>query len=691
MIKWTAIIFFVLLSKMIFSQQKTDVIQQRIEFIAEELEVEDISLEDVFNNLSFYYDNPLNLNTASKDELEQLLLLSDFQINDLLLHIESYGKLISIYELQSLKYWDLSTIQNVMPFVKVDDQLDNLQLSFSEFLKEGKFEMYLRWIRGIEQKKGYDDISDEEKLESNSYYWGSPDRIYSRLRFHYRTNVSVGVTMEKDAGEQFFGKTQPNGFDFYSAHAFYKGGKFLRKIAIGDYQMQVGQGIAFWTGYAFGKTADAVAVKKNARGLRQYTSVDETRFLRGAGIELGWKNFSLTTWASHKGVDGSIQVFDTLAGDEGRLASSINLTGFHRTNSEIERENSVMETIFGANAKYETRNLQVGLSAIQQSYDTPLERDFRNYNQFEFQGKELTNLSLDYSYVFKNINFFGEVARSSSSGSFATVLGAILAVDSRASMSIVYRNYPKDYHTFYAEGFGESSRPINEEGLFIGTKFNFSETWSFNAYGDIFKFPWLAFRVDAPSAGHEFLGQLTYKPSRKLEVYGRVREQMRQQNSREYEGNLRPIEDVVQRNFRINLNYKISDAFRWKSRVEYVTVDRQSIGSQNGIVLIQDLLYKPKNFPVDIAFRYAIFDTDGFDARIYAYESNIQNVFSIPAYFNDGSRAYILLRYTFLRRFDLWVRYAAFHYSNENGLGQGAEYVDGNTRSEISMQLRIKL
>jgi hypothetical protein len=690
MIKWIGIITFVLLSKTLLGQQKTAVIQQRIEFIAEELEVEDISLEDLFNSLSYYYDHPLNLNSASKEELEQLLLLSDFQINDLLLHIERHGKLISIYELQSLKYWDLTTIQNVLPFVKVDDQLDKLQLSFKEFLKEGKFEMYLRWIRGIEQKKGYEDVSDQEKLESNSYYWGSPDRLYSRIRFHYRTNISVGVTMEKDAGEQFFGDKQPNGFDFYSAHAFYKGGKFVRKIAVGDYQMQVGQGIAFWTGYAFGKTADAVSVKKNARGLRQYTSVDETRFLRGAGVELGWKNLSLTTWASHKGVDGSIQVIDTLTGDDARLASSINLTGFHRTNSEIERKNSVMETIFGANAKYETRNLQVGLSAIQQSYDTPLERDFRNYNQFEFRGEELTNLSLDYSYVFKNMNFFGEVARSSSSGSFATVLGAIMAVDSRASVSVVYRNYPKDYHTFYAQGFGESSRPINEEGLFIGTVFNFNESWRFNAYGDIFKFPWLAFRVDAPSEGHEFLGQLTYKPSRKLEVYGRMREQMRQQNSREYEGNLRPIEDVVQRNYRINLNYKISDAFRWKSRVEYVTVDRQSVGRQDGIVLIQDLLYKPKNFPVDIAFRYAIFNTDSFDSRIYAFESNIQNVFSIPAYFNDGSRAYILLRYTFLRRFDLWVRYAAFHYSNENGLGQGAEYIDGNTRSEIAMQLRIR-
>ncbi|HAW80696.1 MAG TPA: hypothetical protein DCX27_13870 [Balneola sp.] len=103
------------------------------------------------------------------------------------------------------------------------------------------------------------------------------------------------------------------------------------------------------------------------------------------------------------------------------------------------------------------------------------------------------------------------------------------------------------------------------------------------------------------------------------------------------------------------------------------------------------MLYRPKKLPFDIALRYAIFDTDGFDARLYAYEYNLQNVFSIPAYFNDGSRAYIMLHWEFLKVCDLWVRYAAFQFANEESLGQGAEFIDGSSRSEFSMQLRIKI
>ena len=60
------------------------------------------------------------------------------------------------------------------------------------------------------------------------------------------------------------------GFDFYSAHAFYKGGKYLRSVALGDYQIQIGQGLNFWSGYAFGKSADVTNVKKSANS---YSSV----------------------------------------------------------------------------------------------------------------------------------------------------------------------------------------------------------------------------------------------------------------------------------------------------------------------------------------------------------------------------------------------------------------------------------
>lgn len=178
-------------------QSRSELIQQRIEFISEQLESEEIDLTNVIEQLNYYFDRPINLNNATAEELKSLELLTDIQINDLLLHIKQTGKLISIYELQSLKYWDLQTIQLVRPFVQVDDKLDQLHVSLKEALKFGKFEVFLRYQTVPEPKSGYDKVPDSVKLLSNKYYYGNADRYYTRLRYSYRTNLSVGITAEK--------------------------------------------------------------------------------------------------------------------------------------------------------------------------------------------------------------------------------------------------------------------------------------------------------------------------------------------------------------------------------------------------------------------------------------------------------------------------------------------------------------
>ena len=676
----------------LYSQEKKEVIQTRIEFISEQLEAESVDLTDVIAQLSYYYDRPLNLNSANVEELQSLSLLTDIQINDLMLHRKLFGKLISIYELQSLTYWDMETIMNVLPFVKVDDKLDQLHVSLKEMFKYGKFEAYFRYQRILEDKAGYEDVPDSILEESNSFYYGNPDRYYSRLRFSYRTNLSFGITAEKDPGEEFFrGSQAKTGFDFYSAHAFYKGGKYLKAIALGDYQIQIGQGLNLWSGYAFGKTADVTNVKRSANPIRPYTSVDETRFLRGAAVDLGYKDFSFTLFGSYKSVDATlVEATDTLELEDVTV-SSVNLSGLHRTNSEIARKDALNEIIYGGNLRYEKNQLTLGVAGVYQGYDRLFARDTLPYNQFDFRGRGTVGISADYSYVFRNFSFFGELSHTTHSGGFANIHGVLFSLDRYVSMSLIYRDYNRDYQTFYNAGFAEGSRTQNEKGIYAGLKTNLSRSFFINSYVDIFKFPWLRYQVDAPSEGHEIMIQPTYKPSRSLEIYARFREQLRQKNSRETDGTITPIEDVLQRNYRINFNYKVSDAVRLKSRIEYVTVDRPSVGQEDGIIFTQDILFKPKSFPLDVSLRYALFDTDSYDTRIYTYENNALYVFSVPAYFYRGSRAYVLVRYTFLRRFDLWVRYAQNIYINRTVQGSGAEEILGNTRSELTVQLRIKL
>jgi hypothetical protein len=689
--KYLILISFLVIGAVVFGQSKNEIIQQRIEFIAQDLEEEELSLEDLFDVLNNYYDNPLNLNTATKEELQELLLLNDFQINALLTRRDEIGSFNTIYEIQEIEYWDIPTLENILPFVLVSKVEEKKKGNLQKYLKEGKVEAYFRYQRNIEEKSGYADVTDEEKEESSKYYWGDPNKLYSRIRYTHQTDLSIGVTMEKDPGEQLFGDKSPNGFDFYSAHAYYSGSKFMRKAVIGDYQVQFGQGLAMWTGYGFSKTADATSARKNAKGLKPYSSTDETRFMRGAGVELGIKNFSLTTWASYKGVDGSVEMLDTLDSEEARMASSINMSGYHRTTSELERKNSLMEMVYGANVKYESRSFQIGVTAVQQAYDAYYERADRLVNKYQFAGKELTNLSADYSYIYRSLSIYGEVAQSRGSNAVAILQGATVAMGRRASITALYRNYPKDYHTFYAQGFGDGSNTNNESGIYLGGSFKLNKAWSLNSYVDFFKSPWLKFRVDSPSEGQEVLAQLKYRPSTRFETYLRVREKNKMINVSEYTGNIRPIENYKQRKYQVGLTVDLGSGWKWRSRIDYVTDQRISSGKQEGFALTQDLLYRSKKFPVEVSMRYAIFNTDSYDTRVYAYEYNLENVFSIPAYFNKGSRAYLMLRYTFFNETcDLWVRYAAFVYNQEETLSSGSEEITGNVKSEVGVQLRVR-
>ncbi|RFC55060.1 helix-hairpin-helix domain-containing protein [Brumimicrobium aurantiacum] len=689
--KYLLLFSFLIFALLGLSQSKNEVIQQRIEFIAQDLDAEEVSLEDIFDVLNAYYDNPLNLNIATKEDLQEIMLLNDFQINALLAKRDEVGAFSTLFELKDIEYWDLLTLDNIIPFVRVSKVEEKKQGNLKKYLAEGNVEAYFRYQRVLEDKVGYSDVSPEEKEESSKYYWGDPNKLYSRIRYTHKNDFSIGVTMEKDPGEQLFGDKSPNGFDFYSAHAYYSGNKFVRKAVIGDYQVQIGQGLAMWTGYGFSKTADATSAKKNARGLKPYASTDETRFMRGAGVELGVGDFSLTTWGSYKGVDGSLEMLDTLDSEEARLASSINLSGYHRTSSEIDRKNSLMEMIYGANVKYERRNFQIGVSAIQQAYDAFYQRSDNLMNKYQFAGKELTSLSADYSFIVRNLSVYGEVAQSRSSNAIAVLQGLTMALGRKASLTALYRNYPKDYHTFYAQGFGDGSNTNNESGLYLGGSFKLNRQWRLNTYVDFFKSPWLKYRVDAPSDGHEVLSQLTYRPSSKFETYIRVREKDKMINVSEFEGNIRPVERYKQRKYQLGLTADLGSGWKWRSRIDYVTDQRDSEGKQDGFALTQDLLYRSKQFPIELTLRYAIFNTDSYDTRVYSYEYNLENVFSIPAYFNKGSRTYVMLRYTFWNETcDLWLRYAAFVYNQEDVLSSGSEEIEGNVKSEVGVQLRVR-
>jgi hypothetical protein len=683
------IFFFPFIS---FAQQKDEPVndqdlQQKIENIAENT-TEDVDVNTLLDKLNYYKDHPLNLNTAPREDLQDLLLLDDLQIEALLNHIKDNGTLLTLEELQTIDGFDLETINKILPYVRINATGGTSKITFNKLLTDGRSSLFFRYQKVLEEQKGY--TSPVDSTGDTHRYLGSQAKIYSRYRYTFGNKISFGVTAEKDAGEDFFNGTQQNGFDFYSAHLFYRGNRFLKTVALGDYYVQYGQGLTLYSGLSFGKSADVINIKKNARGILPYSSVDENAFMRGAAVAIGTKDFQLDVFYSTHDIDANIvSATDSVITEDNITISSFVEGGFHRDSSELADKHALNETLYGGHLQYKKRNLNIGTTAYKTVYDRALTRNLQPYNQFEFQGKENTNAGIDYNYVFRNINFFGEAARSDNGG-MAFLNGALISLDSRVAVSLLHRHFDKDYQALLANAFAENSKVANEDGFFLGISTKPIRTITLAAYYDQFRFPWLRYQVNAPSMGKEYLAQLTFTPSKKFETYFRIKQQVKPENIPGDEYLVSRLQNVSQTNYRFNIKYKISDAVTLGNRVEFVSLVKGNNKPVKGFMVYQDVNYKPLKSRFSFSARYVLFDTDNYDTRIYAYENDVLYSSSIPSYYYVGQRFYITAKYRVIRGIDVWLRYARTVYDNQKTIGSGLDEINANHKSEIKAQIRFQ-
>jgi len=694
--KWFIVFVFILGFQIGNAQEdvKSKIIEDLVQEIIEELpEDAEIDLTTLFDDLIYFSEHPLNLNVVEGDELRRLFILNEIQINNFLNHRDKFGKMLSIYELQTISGFDEIIIRKLLPFVRVKPMFELRSLKLSTMIKDGNNDLFVRYLTTIQNQKGYSPISEEELSENpNRRYLGDKSRMYFRYRYTYQNNLSFGVTGEKDPGEEFFKGTQKKGFDFYSAHLFYKGYGTINKIALGDYELNFGQGLTLWSGLAFGKSAFVMNVKKSPIGIKPYTSVDENRFMRGAAVTLSEGNMHFTAFYSNKKIDANRDgTLDTLGVEDIQSVTSFQSSGFHRTFNEIEDQDAIDEQIIGGNWSYKKRKFSLGITGYEVKYGAFLNRNLKPYNQFEFTGISNVVGGLDYSYVHQNMNFFGEFSRSKNGG-VATLNGMMIALDPKLSVSVLHRYYQKQYQNLYNNAFGENSKSANENGLFVGAELKFSRKWMISGYLDKFRFPWLKFGVDAPSQGMDYLIQLTYKPTRKNEFYIRYKTKQKERNSsRPEDGEVeftRFLATEVKHSLRLNAAYVVSPSIKLKSRVEWANYQIGDEEEQNGFLFYQDIAYKKLEFPVTFALRYALMNIGSYSSRIYAYENDLLYTWSIPAYSETGSRFYLMAKWRFYRKMDLWVRYSLWDYTHSKEISSGLNEILGNKKSEVKLQLR---
>ncbi len=645
-----------------------------------------INYEDLYESLLLLYQNPLNINNATPDELRNTYVLSEQQIQNLRTYIEEKGKLVTLFELQVIDGFDFQTIQKLIPFITINSEdfnSDDRPL-LERILTETNNHLITRFERTLEEKRGYTPPSDPD----DTRYTGSPDKIYLRYRVSRPGDFSFGFTTEKDPGEAIIWdpETKRYGMDYWSAHAMLENQGKFRRVIVGDYQLQLGQGLLLGAGFNVGKGAETInTVQRVSLGIRPYTSVLESGFLRGvAGTYKVDDKLSLTGFLSSLNQDANIRTGQGENGFE-EVFSSIQTSGLHRTPTEIENKRSINEKVAGLNVEFRPSPLfNLGGTFLINRFDVPILRSDEPYNRFEFSGTNNINVGLYSNYSWRGFSFFGETAISKSGG-VGGIVGFTKDLTSRFEFALIFRHFDRDFHSFRGTAFSESSRNINEKGVYWGIKYTFDRKFFLTAYYDSFRFPWLKFRVNNPSNGNDYLIRLNYNPGRGVRIYGQFRREIKEVNH--------PGQDLSQviiipgkkNQIIANVDFNAAPGLRLKSRVQWsnYTIDTRTT---DGVAFIQDANYTIGNW--SISSRIAFFDTEGNENRQYAYERDVLYAFSIPAYSGRGIRNYFLVSYKLNRKMDVWARIARTTFYDRDQIGTGLETIDGDQRTEIKFQVR---
>ncbi len=671
------ILLGMLASSSVFAQDTTSV-EEQLEEAFEELDMEESgeSGEQLTQFLEDLAANPININRAGLDEFLQVPGIN-LKIARAILDYRNTKPFETKRELLEVRGIGEATYRRMQPYLSVggvESQFMDMYMRPEYWLSGRKFDVFSRFQQNLEKREGY------RRPDSLGGYHGSPLKYYQKFRMT-TNHMSLNLTQEKDPGETLNRET---GFDYNSWHIALTDNGKLKDLVIGDYSLSFGQGLVLWTGGAFGKGREVIGtISKNERGIKPYTSAQETNFFRGAAVTVGNK-VELTAFYSDRPRTASV-----INGDTTRFPSS---SGFHRTDNEMERKNNIDQTTIGGRARVDTRFGLFGVSGYHNTFSSYIAKGNSLSNLFDFEGSENSVLGMDYRGLVGNAFVFGEFARSQNGG-YGAVGGVETPLGDETELALSYRYYARDFQSFLASGFGESSSaPQNEEGFYIGVRHGLSEKVELSGYFDQYEFASPRFGTTQATQGYDILAMTEVTFNSRLNVYVLLRNEI--QDEEYVKVNELGKEELFlgkekRSSMRTNFEYWASSSIRLRSRIEYVLHQEAGEDRETGFLIYQDLRVQPVS-KLRIDGRITLFQTESFNTRVYQFESDLLYVLSNTVLYDQGQRAYIAVKYEPFEFMDIWFKYGITIFEETHTLGSGLSEVRGDVRNSVGFQVRLQ-
>lgn len=638
-----------------------DPVKQIVEYALNENADAPNDVEELSSHFETLLTNPISINQSAPKNLERLLVLSDFQIESIAEYIVANGEIKSINELQYVPGFDAELVGIIAPFIttaipeKKHISLADLQKVRSSFMA--------RSIYVIQNSKGFDDTSSSRFLGTKPYYALAANISFGKSLF-------VNIHSEKDAGER---ATFSRGyFDSFGASVMSIDPiKHISRIIIGDYRINLGQGLLSWSGFSTSKSGDPTLLRKKS-SISTFKSFDEVNFYRGAAAEINFKPAYIMVAASNRWIDGHLSSSDSL----GIVMLS---SGLHRTSNEIRDRSAVHQQMFASRVCYTHKQTSISLNFFTKETSIQTLSNNERGTSIDFYGKR------------GKYTAFGEIATDQNKH-VAAFVGTTIKLSYQALLTVSYRKYPKIFSIKSNSSFGESSNAANEEGVYLGIKISPKYRYSVLAYVDMFQSPVPKYRVSKPSDGTEAGISLSGIIGSSIESRIRFRYKTKEMDITQPSGTYALTERVKSYKGDAKLKYSPDKKVELGlgGAISHYATESQS--PKLGYLTYADFQLNLNHFPLRIYTRYAAFDAPTWDVALYGYENDLPGMYASTVFYQKGSRAYLMMQTKLGKGFSLWLKIAETFYSSATtSIGDGVDKINGNRKTDIRLQATLDL
>ena len=640
--------------------------------------------DDLITELAHLKAYPLDLNTCSHEDLLRIPFITPRIARSIIAFRKNRGRFVGLADLLALPEITPALFNDLRLYVT----LSSAQAPPSGSNKSERHEAHKKSSivfsqsihRRLELPTGFKVPHHEGGFR------GTALAAFTRLNVDLEHGIGLRLAMEKDAGEamRWIPKNHSYFFDHISFAVSIDDIPLLNHIIIGDYSMDLGQGLLFSRPFGNGKSTDPIQP-----GTRNTTRVRPSAS-RSEGISLRGITFSapLTRRLSVRAFRSSQRIDASFLSDSLRFVTSIASSGLHRTRSELDRKNALKETISGLHIRHNSDLGEIGMVAHYTAFSDPFLKGDASHERFDLEGRTLSGLSAYTSIQRSGIELFGEAARSFP-GTYALLSGMLIHLEHRTRLLLMWRFYSNNFHSLHGLAFGERrSHPRQEKGFYGGLQYRANKYWNVSLFFDHYTYTWPSTTIPRPATGVELFTKIEFLPRPWLRVYLQHRFETKPTQEQHTEllfHTFKSLDYTRRHAVRLHMDFLFSPMLKIKARVENVTSHTPS-DSPHGIAIYQDLTFSPSK-STKLLVRFTSFDTDGGESIIYIYENDLTYRYSIRPYSGRGVRNFVLLKQQFGKHLLIEAKYSLTRFSDAARRGSGIDAISGTRAREIHMQI----